>query len=177
MFIFVAGLSLSFINKKFSKIKRLKRSLEIGIHALIITLLTLYFYPNIFIRFGILHFFALTTFLISFIAPYPKVSFIIFILSLIINMSKIPSINPFIDTITGASINWPMMDWFPLKEWLPVILAGLIVGQNFDLSKLKFFNNFLSNYNILTTIGQNSLQLYTGHVIILVIFLVIIHSH
>ena len=61
------------------------------------------------------------------------------------------------------------MDWFPLNKWLPVILAGLIVGQNFDLSKLKF-NNFLSNNNILTKIGQNSLQLYTSHVVILVIF-------
>jgi uncharacterized membrane protein len=169
LFIFIAGISLSFINKNFNKTKRFKRSLEIAFHALIITLLTFYFYPKIFIRFGILHFFALTTFLLSFIAPYPKLSFIIFILSLMISIYNIPQINPFIDTITGASIKWTMMDWFPLNKWLPVILAGLIVGQNFDLSKLKF-NNFLSNNNILTKIGQNSLQLYTSHVVILVIF-------
>lgn len=169
MFIFIAGFSLSFVTKNFNKIKRFKRSLEIALHALIITLLTFYFYPKIFIRFGILHFFALTTFLLSFIAPYPKLTIIIFILSLILKISKIPKINPIVDTITGASIKWSMMDWFPLNKWLPVILAGLIIGQNSDLSKLKF-NNFLSNNNILTKIGQNSLQLYTSHVVVLVIF-------
>jgi uncharacterized membrane protein len=62
-----------------------------------------------------------------------------------------------------------MMDYFPLNKWLPLILAGLIVGQHFNLSKLNF-NNFLSNNNILTKIGQNSLQLYTSHVVILLIF-------
>jgi uncharacterized membrane protein len=171
MFIFIAGLSLS-INKK-KKLnfkKRLKRSLEIAMHALIITLLTLYFYPDMFIRFGILHFFALTSFLLSFIAPYPKLTFIIFIFSLIF---KIPSINPSIDIITGATNTVSMMDWFPLNEWLPLILTGLVVGQNSDLSKLKL-NNFLSNNNILTIIGQNTLQLYTIHVVFLVIFFIII---
>ena len=166
MFVFIAGLSLSFITKKYNKMKRFKRSLEIAIHALIITLLTFHLYPKIFIRFGILHFFALTTFMLSFITPYPKLTIIIFILSLFI---KIPKINTFIDTISGATIKWSMMDYFPLNKWLPLILAGLIVGQHFNLSKLKF-NNFLSNNNILTKIGQNSLQLYTSHVVILLIF-------
>ena len=78
MFILIAGISLSFVTKT----KRFKRSLEIAFHALIITLLTFYFYPKFFIRFGILHFFALTTLLVSFIAPYPKLTIIIFILSL-----------------------------------------------------------------------------------------------
>lgn len=165
MFIFIAGLGLSFITKKYNKIKRLKRSLEIAVHALIITLITFILYPNIFVRFGILHFLALTTFILSFIAPYPLLTIIIFILSLII---KIPKINLFIDTITGASIKWSMMDHFPLNNWLPLILAGLMIGQHYDLSKLKF-NNFLSNNNILTKIGQNSLQLYTSHVVILLL--------
>jgi uncharacterized membrane protein len=169
MFIFIAGLSLSYVNKKSNKIKRLKRSLEIAIHALIITLVTYYFYPDYFIRFGILHFFAVSTFLLSFIAPYPKITLIIFLLSLIIVIIGIPKINPVVDTITGASIKWSMMDWFPLNKWLPVILAGLLIGQRCNLSKLNF-NNFLSENNILTKIGQNSLQLYTGHIVVLIIF-------
>jgi uncharacterized membrane protein len=167
LFVFLAGVSLSLISKSKNGItKRFKRSLEIAGHALIITAVTYYFYPQYFIRFGVLHFIALATFLLSFVAPYPKVTIILFVFSLLI---QIPKINPFIDTITGASYNYQMMDWFPLQRWIPLMLLGLIFGQNFDLSKLHF-HKFLMTENNLTKIGQNCLQLYTVHVVILIIF-------
>lgn len=167
LFIFLAGISLSLLSRKTNNIsKRFKRSLEIAGHALVITAVTYYLYPQYFIRFGILHFMALSTFLLSFIAPYPKVTIILFILSLII---QIPKINPFIDTITGASFNYNAMDWFPLQKWISLMLLGLIFGQNYDLTKLNF-HKFLITSNTLTLIGQNCLQLYTTHVVILLCF-------
>jgi uncharacterized membrane protein len=167
LFVFLAGISLVLLSKNKNNIsKRLKRSLEIAGHGLIITAVTYYFFPKYFIRFGVLHFIALATFLLSFIAPYPKLTFMLFILSLIIT---IPKINPFIDTITGASVNYNMMDWFPLNKWLPLMILGLIFSQNYNLVELKF-NDFLMKNNFLTLIGQNCLQLYTVHVVFLIVF-------
>jgi uncharacterized membrane protein len=58
------------------------------------------------------------------------------------------------------------MDYFPLQTWLPVLLIGLIIGQNLDLNKL----GVLDFNNTITDIGKNSLNLYTTHVIILLVF-------
>jgi len=168
MFILLAGYSVYMNYAKDNKIhfkKRAKRSLEILSHALFITGLTYFLYPNNFVRFGILHFMAVGTLLISVIAPYKIATVIAFIISMNVNY---PHINPFIDTITGAQAPASMMDWFPLDKWIPVLLGGLIIGQNIDISKFNIpileFNNFI------TDIGKNSLNLYTIHVAILLVF-------
>ena len=60
LFVFLAGISLVLLSKNKNNIsKRLKRSLEIAGHGLIITAVTYYFFPKYFIRFGVLHFIAL----------------------------------------------------------------------------------------------------------------------
>jgi uncharacterized membrane protein len=68
--------------------------------------------------------------------------------------------------MTGTYSSFNTMDYFPLKIWMPLLLAGLVFGQNLDLSNFEMldFNNFI------TDIGKNSLNLYTTHVIILLVF-------
>ena len=167
MFILLAGYSISMTYKKDNKIhlkKRIKRSSEILIHGLFLTCLTFFLYPNNFIRFGILHFLALSTLLISVLAPYKIGTVIVLIISF---FAKYPSINTYIDTITGANAPASMMDWFPLDKWMPIILSGLVIGQNVDLSKINL--PILEFNNIITDIGKNSLNLYTIHVTVLII--------
>lgn len=172
-FILLAGISVymayernknNFINKRFY------RSLEILGHACIISLVTYLLYPNLFVRFGILHFLALATLLISFLAPYKILSVVILIITIIILFTNYPDVNSFIDTITGAQIHFPMMDWFPLNHWLPVILIGLIFAQNINLDQFIFKQQIFNNKNILTSIGKNSLNFYTIHIILLLVF-------
>jgi uncharacterized membrane protein len=169
LFILLAGISLSITRKKKDNIKkRFSRSLKIGLHALIISIVSYIYYPDYFIRFGVLHFIALSTFLLSFISPYKKLTLIILVLSILYKPSKI---NPIIDTITGASINYSMMDWFPLKPWISLMLTGLVIGQDIDLKLLDQIP-YLAKNNLITRIGENSLELYTGHVL----FLIFIYS-
>lgn len=160
-FILLAGYMISYKNTTI--IKRAKRSGEILLHALLITMISYLLYPKYFIQFGILHFLGIGTFLISFLTPYKFLSIIVLIISLFI---QIPKIHPIIDTMTGTYSFFNTMDYFPLKTWMPLLLSGLILGQNTDLSIFKMldFNNFI------TDIGKNSLNLYTLHVIILLIF-------
>jgi uncharacterized membrane protein len=174
LFILLAGYSVYMAYNKDKKQhlkKRFSRSLEILFHGLLLSLVTYILYPKYFIRFGILHFLALGTFLISFIAPFPKLTILILFISVIMTY---PKINPFIDTITGAKVNYRMMDYFSLKKWLPVLLTGLILGQHLDIKNFKTIVPFLNQENILTYLGKNSLNLYTLHIIILLIFFKII---
>ena len=168
LFIFLSGYSVYMTYKKDSKIhlnKRIKRSMEILTFGLILTGISYLLYPNNYIRFGILHFIALSTLLVSIISPYKVLSIVAFIVSIGI---RYPNINSFIDTITGASAPAPMMDWFPLDKWMPIILLGLIAGQNFDIAKANI--PLLEFNNIITDIGKNSLNLYIIHIIILLVF-------
>ena len=165
MFILLAGYSVYMAYKKDPNNhikKRVKKSTEILIHGLLFTVITYVLYPKYFIRFGILHFLALGTLLISFTASNKILPIIILIISLLFNY---PKINSSIDVITGASIPYSMMDWFPLNKSLPILLCGLIIGQHLDISSL----DFLQGENTLTYLGKNSLNLYTLHVIILLI--------
>lgn len=161
LFILLAGYMIGY--KETSIEKRAKRSGEILLHALLLTVITYFLYPDYFIRFGILHFLAVGTLLISFVAPYKIVTILILILVLFI---KIPIIHPYIDLIIGSGALTNSMDYFPLQTWLPVLLIGLILGQNLDVNKL----DLLDFNNIITDIGKNSLNLYTTHVIILLVF-------
>jgi uncharacterized membrane protein len=168
LFIFLVGLSLSITDKKDKKSikKRIKRSAEILIHALIISFISYMFYPDIFIRFGVLHFIAVASLLGSYFVDKKKLTFVCMFLFAILKPLSVN--NTFIDTITGAKINYNMMDHFPLFPWFGLVLFGLFIGKNIDLSKIEKTLSFI-NYNPLTKIGQNCLNLYTAHVVFLII--------
>jgi uncharacterized membrane protein len=177
LFIFLAGCSLVLNYKKNKKkfIKnKLDRSLEILIHAGIISYITFLYYPEFFIRFGILHFIGVASLLCSFITPYPKLYLFFIILFLFIQP---PNINSFFDTITGASIQYNMMDWFPLFKWLPLMITGMYFIEKINIEKLKFLDlKILNSNNLLTYLGKNSLNLYTFHVIFLILFFKLINN-
>jgi uncharacterized membrane protein len=141
--------------------KRIKRSTQIMEHAVLITIVTYLLYPDKFIQFGILHFLSIGTLLISFVAPNKIATVIALLISL---FATYPVTGTFADIITGSSATGIMMDWFPLNKWLPVLLSGLVIGQNIDLKSSDFEFD-----NTITDIGKNSLNLYTGHLIFLLI--------
>lgn len=171
LFIFLAGCSMV-LNYKKDKEKfikdRFKRSFEILLHACLISYVSFIFYPASFIRFGVLHFISLATFLCSFIIPYSNL-YLVFMMFFI--LVKPPQVNTAIDIISGASSHFQMMDWFPLFKWLPLMLVGMYSINNIDIEKLKLIDiDILKSENILTYLGKNSLNLYTFHVIFLIIF-------
>ena len=141
--------------------KRVKRSIQIMEHALLITIVTYLLYPDKFIQFGILHFLSLGILIISFVAPDKIATVVALIISLYVTY---PVTETFADIITGSRATSMMMDWFPLNKWLPILLSGLVIGQNVDVQIPGFEFN-----NIITDIGKNTLNLYTGHLIFLLV--------
>lgn len=151
-------------DKNLNVVKRAKRSFEILMHGFVITLVTYILYPQYFVKFGILHFLAVGTLLVSFLAPYKLLSVIV--LFVIMNITY-PKINPYVDVVTGAGANSFMMDWFPLNKWLPLLLSGLVLGQTIPTTSLPQILDF---DNFITDIGKNSLNFYTIHLVVLLVF-------
>jgi len=146
---------------------RLARSSTIALHALLITILSHLLFPSYGIKFGILHFIALGTLLISPLATFnnPIITFILSVIWLYITSNNLlPMSNPVVNTITGKFIHYSTADYFPLNRNLILLLIGLFLGQTIH-PKLK---PMISN-NIFKFIGQNSLELYTSHFIIIMV--------
>ena len=179
IYILLAGISLALsANYKKSNdeyyFSRFKRSLLILLHGSLITILTHVLFPNFAIKFGILHFMAIGTLLVS---PIADNYLFIVIAFLLVIFLKIPSINPFIDTITGAKTYYNMADWFPLNKNLPLLLSGVFIGNiiHSNTSKKSTNQGSLERTNIkkdtvLEWMGKNSLDLYTIHMVIIMVF-------
>jgi uncharacterized membrane protein len=168
VFILLAGISLA-LSSHYKKgityyTSRLKRSFQILIHAMVITVISHYLFPGFGIKFGILHFIGVATLLLS---PFASNNILLIVLLLLTIFVNVPRINPTIDTITGASINYNMADWFPLKQNLPIIITGTIIGN--VLYTYKNNKNEEKKISILEWMGKNSLDLYTGHFVLLMI--------
>jgi uncharacterized membrane protein len=160
-------------NETFTQ-KRIYRSIHIGIYALLLTIISHLFYPGKGIKFGILHFIALATLLISPIAYSNSIP--LTIICLIIScIWKIPSINKPIDTILGGSIPYQSADWFPVQDYLKFMLFGLLLAQIVIpyLPAYTIDPNKISE-KILKWMGIESLELYAAHVIVIMVVYVTI---
>ena len=161
---------------------RLSRSGTIAIHALLITIVSHYLYPNFGIKFGILHFIAVGTLLLAPITALdsPAITFIIGAIWLYITSNNLipsalgwkpfgldlPNLNEVINTITGKVIHYNMADYFPLNKKLILLICGLFLAQVIH-PKLKATDN--DKTSVLEEMGKNSLELYTSHFIIIMI--------
>jgi uncharacterized membrane protein len=148
---------------------RLSRSGTIAIHALLITVVSHYLYPNFGIKFGILHFIAVGTVLLAPITALdsPAITFMIGAIWLYITSNNlIPNSNEVINTITGKFIHYNMADYFPLNKKLILLICGLFLAQVIH-PKLKPIDN--DKTSVLEEMGKNSLELYTSHFIIIMI--------
>jgi uncharacterized membrane protein len=170
LFIFIAGISsyLSRDNKK--------RALKILGMALVISVVTHFYDPELGIKFGILHFLG-TAILLSLPLLRLKNTLLISLGVIIIILG------PF---IAGTAVehdwffplglssgNFISSDYYPLIPWLGVFLFGLAAGRYFYREKKSLFSFTFSN-KFLIQAGRNTLVIYLIHqpVILLVLFLI-----
>lgn len=178
-FILLVGISLynSYRNNKSKFIKsRVKKSYEIFLHACLITCITKIIYPEFPIYFGVLHFISIGSLLAIPFVDKPVISIIIaYLLIIYLNPIKnnLNSMNmPYsINTMLGNNYYQAMIDYFPILGWLPILLIGIFIGHILDNSSLKLLRNNSKFGYYLEKLGQNSLVIYTTHLIFLLIIL------
>jgi uncharacterized membrane protein len=178
LYIILAGYSvhLAWVNYKTNSTKptilgfikyKLSRTWSILKAAFLITVVSHILFPDYGIKFGILHFIALSTLIITPIAALdsPSITVMFGAIWLYINSNNlIPFSNPIVNTITGKFIHWSAADYFPLNKNLILVIGGLLLGQI-----LTPWIKPLGSSSIFKTLGKNSLELYTSHMIIILI--------
>lgn len=179
LYIILAGYSvhLAWINYKAKDPKptisgfikyKLGRTWSIVKAAILITVISHILFPDYGIKFGILHFIALGTLIVTPIAALesPSISLMVGAIWLyIVSNNLIPmTSSPIINTITGKFIHWSAADYFPLNKNLILIIGGLVLGQIIT----PWIKPMESN-SIFKTMGKNSLDLYTSHMLIILI--------
>ena len=182
LYIILAGYSihLAWINYKekipkptvwgFIKYK-LTRSWSLAKAAFLITVISHLLIPEYGIKFGILHFIALGTLIVAPIGALDSIPITIMFGAIWIYITSnnlIPFSNPIVNTITGKFIHWSAADYFSLNKNLILIIGGLGLGQLIT-PYLKPSDVYSTNDSILKTIGKNSLELYTSHMLIILI--------
>ena len=159
MFIFISGFTTTVIyGSNFSISRIIRKTLKLGVLAVLITCITFLFVPNQCVVFGIIHFFTLATILsIIFLNRFRLCLFtgiITFLLGLIFENLSVPS-EVFV-WIGLKPDNFSTLDYYPLFPWLGIFLAGMYFGKyHYPFQVLE--NSFIK---LLTFLGRNSLKIY-----------------
>ena len=156
-------------NDKFIK-KQIVRVLYLIIYALLLTIITKFVYPNIFIRFGILHYMSVALFLLtfmSFIPEYiPLIIGVFMLFTYVFFLQNKRSSNIFLNAL-GFTPTYNTMDYFPIFRWFWISAIGLFVGSSLykdgkrTYDSPRFDKNSVSR-NIIT-LGKYSLEIYLLH--------------
>lgn len=178
-FISLVGVSLSLTHKLNTKVfssKKIIRLIKIGLSAILVTGLSLYFTPNSPILFGILHFITIGSFLCLLSINYPKTNLFIGILLLLIPRSSliIEAQNPIFYIIGVQKSITPTLDYFPLLDWLGLIYIGSFIGYVIKKFQKTSTTSTISHNlftKTITFISKHSLIIYLLHIPITVLIL------
>ena len=178
-FILVSGVSLSINYSRGADFKKfVKRGMKLFIFASVVTLSSFMFLEIGFILFGILHFFAVSSFIIYPFLKHSSKNIIPFI-GLMIVLIGLVFLNTTVDSnyliwIGLIPENMYALDFYPLFPWFGLMLIGTWLGnklypkgqRNFSIQKI---DNTTSNF--LQLLGRNSLLIYFIHQPILLFLL------
>jgi uncharacterized membrane protein len=166
----VSNISFERRNKNFDR-RYFIRGLKLVLLASLITLSTNIFMPNWTVWFGIIHFFAFTSFIIPFVIKYKKLCLISGILITIFGfyLQSFSFDFYYLLWLGFKPTNFLTLDYFPLIPWLGIMMIGIYLGKYASgFSKLKFSSKFA---NILKFLGRHSLEIYLIHQPLIVVLL------
>ncbi len=175
IFIFLSGAAarISFENHKEGFGKRyFTRGLKLLIFAAFVTLFTSIFVPEGTIYFGILHFFAASSFLVPLFIKYNRLNLVagLSIVTAGFYLQQTEFNFSYLFWLGFMPQDFSTFDYFPLIPWLGVLLLGVysekyIAGKT---SNIRFKNKLAGKFMFL---GKNSLTVYLVHQPILIIIL------
>ena len=175
IFIFLSGItaSSSFESRREGFRKRyLKRGLMLLVFAAFITLFTSIFVPERTIYFGILHFFAISSFLVPFFAGYDKLSLAagLLITASGFYLQQVEFGFSYLLWLGFIPENFSTFDYFPLIPWLGILLLGMYSGKYVigSTAGIKFKSK---PAGIFMFLGKNSLAVYLIHQPLLILLL------
>ncbi len=153
-----SGFAVAGTNKRF-----FKRGLTILFWATLITVATYFLDPQTFIRFGILHLIAVSSFILPFLLPLGIWNALIGIAIFLIGM-RFPFPAPF-----------ETLDYVPILPWLGIILIGSALGHLLYVRGWRRAGWMIPKWlRTISIPGKYSLAFYLSHQPIILIILLIV---
>lgn len=168
--------------------RRLVRCVEIGAHAALVSLVTYLAIPGAWVRFGVLHFLCVGLGVTAVMLSVPRFVGAVLGIGLLWLLFRQATGVPWLDTATGARPVGAMVDWFPLRRWLPLLWLGVAVGwigwssspkEAEDANEANQTKSGESGFGVglLRFVGRHSLVLYTAHYVALCALVALVASH
>ena len=161
IFIFTMGMSLTLAySKAFNRRKFLNRIAQLAIAATLVTLMSLFMFPNTWIYFGIIHFLLIASAIGILFVKLAIIALIIgsgIILSYLFGVTQ--SDIPFF--LFESSLPNHTEDFVPFFPWLGVCLIGVAAGSLLPLKKIQKILPSLPKP--LTYLGRHGLVIYIIH--------------
>lgn len=161
--------------------KQTKRSLVLGTIASIITITTMYIFPDKYVKFGIMHFAAISIFMyqwITFSEPLVALSVVGILVLNFMRPILIPFfhrfVHPMLSFILGIyNLKYNSIDHFSLIPYAAIIGIGILIGKQLyknmkrRYKQMNIMDDLLNSGNktidLIKWIGQNSLLIYVIH--------------
>lgn len=175
IFIFLSGAAarISFEAHKEGFGKRyFTRGVKLLVFAAFVTLFTSIFVPEGTIYFGILHFFAASSFLVPLFIKYNRLNLVagLSIVTVGFYLQQTDFNFSYLFWLGFIPRGFSTFDYFPLIPWLGVLLLGVYSGEHIagKTVNIKFKNKLAGKFMFF---GKNSLTVYLVHQPILIIIL------
>jgi uncharacterized membrane protein len=155
-FLFCVGASLNFAHRpKISWQALRKRSLRLGLCALIVSLATYFMFPANWVFFGTLHCILVGSILGTLVVNHRTLSWVLLLSILILQYG----LNFDIKWVSHL-VQKPSMDFIPIYPWFWPILLGIVLEPY--LSKVRQLREF-PGHHALNFLGRHSLKIYLIH--------------
>jgi uncharacterized membrane protein len=186
-FLMVVGVSLYFsfqkeeaFSKKFLS-KQFKRTLQIALAAMAVSVATYFYAPDMWIFFGILHSIVACRLLMIPFVKIPKIAFLL-ALSIVFLTPTVQSLSSDLPIFLPLGVQWDhswrAIDYFPLFPYLSAVAFGIFLGERMTkVQDSPFWKRILFDRNWpLEYIGKHALSLYLLHVPVLIVVYTLITS-
>ncbi|NLN83118.1 MAG: DUF1624 domain-containing protein [Firmicutes bacterium] len=158
LFFFLFGLSSNFTR---NPLKRLGRT---ALAALVITVSTYFFDPNLYVKFGTLHFLTAAGLIVYLLKDQgDEVIVLIAMAAFLIGkfIRQIPAQNDWLFPLGYISRSFNSSDYYPLFPNLTYVLLGYITGRKFYQDAKPIFPNLKAPF--LSFLGRNAIIIYFVH--------------
>jgi uncharacterized membrane protein len=149
---------------KFLK-RQFRRSVILLGIAMGITLVTYIFYPQGYIKFGVLHLISIASILGALLIRNNFLMVCLIFISLILGniFSQITLDTPLLMPLGLMYKNFYSLDYFPIFPWISLVFAGIVIARFLDKHKLLKNFNLIPRFKLLEDAGKRSLIIYLVH--------------
>lgn len=166
MFIATAGISATLSRNT------LKHGIHIFLWGMVLTVVTYFYDPLTYIRFGILHLlgFSIVSYhLIAWLRPFRLLVFALLLLVAGGLLVPLPTTSPYLFPLGFVTATFASLDYYPIVPWYGVFLLGVAMGKvSYSIRKSHFSR---PSFNPISHLGQHSLIIYLVHQPILLVML------